>query len=431
MNILRRLGPCRTVSSILHAGPSTAVRLPRYHPRLYSTQFIPVQQLLQTKRGEPVPTEGADGERLDDDPFEEYLRDPVTSVEEAMAADEGQPTRRPKSPAFYTARAPYYDTIVSLRSAIGQARATLKTLNLLPLPDFAREALLPIVPFWKGIEEMSQEVGIKLNTTRYRRLCLVLNELNECLRIASTAGSTELADMLEKIVAMFERGDSAKQQFLSRGQHKVAPLDAFGRSYTMGRRKTSSARVWMIPTSKGTPLAPLPPAEDHEEEVEYPPENTPVQEPVSDFEAAQAAPKGKWDLELPLEEEASVVASPKDTPDLLPVKPIDVPITTILVNNLPLSQYFPNLSDRERVVYPLKVARVMGRFNIFTIARGGGTTGQTGAIAHAIAKGLIAHDENLYKALHKANLIKRDPRMVERKKTGLAKARKRYTWVKR
>ncbi|KAF9051165.1 hypothetical protein BDZ89DRAFT_1057028 [Hymenopellis radicata] len=415
MNILRRLGPCRTVSTLLQqAGPSTAVRLRRYHhhPRLHS-QFIPVQQLLpQTKTAEGQ----ADGPRWnDDDPFEDYLRDPVTSVEEAMAADEGQPSRRPKSAAFYTARAPYYDTIVSLRGAIGQARATLKTLHLLPLPDFAKAALLPIVPFWKGMEEMSQEVGIKLNTSRYRRLCVVLNELNECLRIASTAGSTELADMLERIVAMFERGDSAKQQFLARG-----------------KLKTSSARVWMIPTFKGTPLAPLPVEEEHveeDEEVEYPPENTPVQEPTSDFVAD--APKGRWDLELALEEETSIVASPENSPDLTPVTPVDVPMTTILVNNLPLSQYFPNLSDRERVVYPLKVARVMGRFNIFTIARGGGTTGQTGAIAHAIAKGLISHDENLYKALHKANLIKRDPRVVERKKTGHAKARKRYTWVKR
>ncbi|KAK0225920.1 ribosomal protein S9/S16-domain-containing protein [Armillaria fumosa] len=288
----------------------------------------------------------------------------------------------PESPSFYTGRAPYYDTMTSLQMALGQIRATLKTLQLLPLPPFARASLLPMPPLWKNLEEMSSEVGMKLNTTRYRRLLVVLNELHECLRIATTAGHTELADMIEQVVAMFERGESQKEEYMSRGKRTIAELDQFGRSYTLGRRKTSSARVWIIPR----------------------------------------------------------IASN--------VKPVDVPTTTILVNNLPLSQYFPKTVDRERVVYPLKVAGVLGKFNIFTIARGGGSTGQTGAIAHGIAKGLLAHDQELLTVLRKgessrfamhvlnssccpANLIKRDPRVVERKKTGLAKARKRYTWVKR
>lgn len=68
---------------------------------------------------------------------------------------------------------------------------------------------------------------------------------------------------------------------------------------------------------------------------------------------------------------------------------------------------------------------------MFIIVRGGGTTGQSGAIAHGIAKGVFAHDPETGTVLKRAKLLRRDPRMVERKKTGLAKARKAYTWVKR
>jgi len=82
-------------------------------------------------------------------------------------------------------------------------------------------------------------------------------------------------------------------------------------------------------------------------------------------------------------------------------------------------------------VRPLKLAGVLGAFNVFAIVRGGGTTGQAGALAHGIAQGIVAHVPEVDPILRKAKLMKRDPRMVERKKTGLAKARKRYTWVKR
>jgi small subunit ribosomal protein S9 len=105
--------------------------------------------------------------------------------------------------------------------------------------------------------------------------------------------------------------------------------------------------------------------------------------------------------------------------------------TTILVNNLPLNQFFPLPTDRERVTRPLKVAGALGKYNIFAIVRGGGSTGQSGALGHGIAKGIVAHEQELEVMFRRAKLTRRDPRMVERKKTGLAKARKRYAWVKR
>lgn len=95
------------------------------------------------------------------------------------------------------------------------------------------------------------------------------------------------------------------------------------------------------------------------------------------------------------------------------------------------------------MVRPLKVAGVLGGFNIFALVRGGGTSGQSGAVALGIAKALAAHEPGVEGILrkgdsiltflkseldlygHTAKLMRRDPRMVERKKTGPAKARKR------
>ncbi|KAJ3553641.1 hypothetical protein NM688_g3504 [Phlebia brevispora] len=112
-------------------------------------------------------------------------------------------------------------------------------------------------------------------------------------------------------------------------------------------------------------------------------------------------------------------------------KDIIVPTSTVLINNTPLNEYFTNIADRERVIRPFKVAGLLGAFNVFAIARGGGTTGQAGAVSLGVAKGLAAHVPDVEFILRKAKLMRRDPRMVERKKTGLAKARKAYTWVKR
>ena len=106
----------------------------------------------------------------------------------------------------------------------------------------------------------------------------------------------------------------------------------------------------------------------------------------------------------------------------------------------------PSINDRETVIRPLKVTGLIGAFNVFAIARGGGTTGQAGSVSLGIAKALAAHVPDVELILRKgpsafvfvpthcamrpdtvsftAKLLRRDPRMVERKKTNLVKARK-------
>ncbi|CAB4384635.1 unnamed protein product [Rhizophagus irregularis] len=103
----------------------------------------------------------------------------------------------------------------------------------------------------------------------------------------------------------------------------------------------------------------------------------------------------------------------------------------VIVNGKPIAEYFSLMKDRESILYPFQVTDLLGKYNVWTKVKGGGTTGQADAIAHGITKALIIHDSDLKPILRAANLVTRDTRVVERKKPGLAKARKRYTWVKR
>ncbi|CDR37761.1 CYFA0S01e16600g1_1 [Cyberlindnera fabianii] len=103
----------------------------------------------------------------------------------------------------------------------------------------------------------------------------------------------------------------------------------------------------------------------------------------------------------------------------------------ILVNNKSINQHFPELTHRQEILYPLQVVEAEADYNIFAIVHGGGPTGQAGAIAGAIAKGLVVHNPLLKPRLYKAGCMTRDHRRVERKKPGKVKSRKSPTWVKR
>ncbi|KIY74452.1 SSU ribosomal protein S9P [Cylindrobasidium torrendii FP15055 ss-10] len=290
---------------------------------------------------------------------------------------------RPETPGFYTGRDRYYDTLWKLRAACGSAKNTLKIMQLWPLPTFARASLVPLPAVWADLATMNQVGGMRINRTRYSTLLNVLAEMHELLRISISAGVQDIADTLESLMTMFEGSEQRKLAIANAGKVHQKTLDRFGRSYNVGRRKTSSARVWIIPTRLGTVTAPT--------------------------GADQFGGEGN-------------TASAAEPP---------IPTTTVLVNNLPLHHYFPNSLERERVTYPLRVAGVLGKYNIFALARGGGHTGQSGAIAHGIANGLTTHDIQLYRVLKKAGLLRRDPRQVERKKTNRPSARSGYRWTKR
>lgn len=102
----------------------------------------------------------------------------------------------------------------------------------------------------------------------------------------------------------------------------------------------------------------------------------------------------------------------------------------IMINGRTVPHYFGRKTAQMRVQRPLEIAN-MQNVDILVTVRGGGNTGQAGAISHGIARALVKHDETLRPVLRKAGLLTRDPRQVERKKPGLRKARKRPQYSKR
>ena len=103
----------------------------------------------------------------------------------------------------------------------------------------------------------------------------------------------------------------------------------------------------------------------------------------------------------------------------------------ITVNGRPLDVFFGRETARMIVRQPLAVAELEGKFDISASVRGGGTTGQAGAIRHGIARALMEYDESLRRPLRKAGFVTRDARAVERKKVGLRKARRATQYSKR
>lgn len=103
----------------------------------------------------------------------------------------------------------------------------------------------------------------------------------------------------------------------------------------------------------------------------------------------------------------------------------------IKVNNRPLDEYFGRETSRMIVLQPLQVADAEAKFDVMVFVKGGGNTGQAGAIRHGITRALIEYDESLRSPLRRAGYVTRDAREVERKKVGLHKARKRPQYSKR
>lgn len=103
----------------------------------------------------------------------------------------------------------------------------------------------------------------------------------------------------------------------------------------------------------------------------------------------------------------------------------------IHVNKRPLDVYFGRETSRMIVRQPLELTEMTEKFDVYITVTGGGANGQAGAIRHGITRALIEYDENLRKPLRAAGYVTRDARMVERKKVGLHKARKRPQYSKR
>ena len=103
----------------------------------------------------------------------------------------------------------------------------------------------------------------------------------------------------------------------------------------------------------------------------------------------------------------------------------------ITINTKTIEDYFGRKTDQMVSRQPLQCVDMESNFDVNVIVKGGGPSGQAGAIRHGLTRALMAYDETLRPALRKAGFVTRDSRIVERKKVGLHKARKRPQYSKR
>ena len=103
----------------------------------------------------------------------------------------------------------------------------------------------------------------------------------------------------------------------------------------------------------------------------------------------------------------------------------------ITINTKTIEDYFGRKTDQMVSRQPLQCVDMESNFDVNVIVKGGGPSGQAGAIRHGLTRALMVYDEALRPALRKAGFVTRDSRIVERKKVGLHKARKRPQYSKR
>ena len=103
----------------------------------------------------------------------------------------------------------------------------------------------------------------------------------------------------------------------------------------------------------------------------------------------------------------------------------------VAVNHREFEEYFNDEALRNYLLQPLKIVALEGTYDVRAFVKGGGISGQAGAIRHALARALVAADASLRKALKDQGCMTRDPRMKERKKPGQPGARRRFQFSKR
>jgi len=103
----------------------------------------------------------------------------------------------------------------------------------------------------------------------------------------------------------------------------------------------------------------------------------------------------------------------------------------ITINKKDIEDFFDYESLKREIRRPFEITGMVGRFDVIATVKGGGFTGQAGALRHGISRALVRSDAELRSALKKAGFLTRDPRMKERKKYGLKKARKASQFSKR
>ena len=230
---------------------------------------------------------------------------------------------KPNNNYYFTGRPLYESSLSNLRSLL--LKSQRKISLSLALPTNKLNSLKNSnndnkkIYRWLSQVDIENKLQTNLKASEYKSLVSLLNSITNLLPAAKLGGS-QTANVVDDIELTIRNFEPPGGREISLSERKPVQIDSYGRSYTLGRRKNSSARVWLIP---------IPKIEDS-------------------------------------------------------FKPSE-----ILVNNKPLVSFFSRVHDRELITLPLRLTGQLTNFNIFTLVRGGGTSGQAGAVAHGIAKGLL------------------------------------------
>ncbi|CAO1631105.1 unnamed protein product [Sympodiomycopsis kandeliae] len=367
------------------------------------------------------------------------LRPIPTAAEILSGVESGAhipPSRiKPAVAEYYTGRPKYVKFLIDLEDVTRQCRRALESMYVLEqngpppsqkevaaavgLPSTGRRAVrLASASMWISKDKMSSSMGVVLKASQYRAVADGLTTLAKYAPLANyylgqNSTNEQHAKIVERVNKMLDeyRKDTSVNASMKTFFTSKTGVDEEGRIWAKGGRKNGKALVYIAPVMEGT-------------------------------------------------EDQSVV-----------------PLGQVMVNKHSMSEYFSQIKHREAILHPLRLTHLLGQFNIFAITSGGGQSGQSGAISHGVAKAILRYYEEMEaskilqleeysesnsnsdsdsgesdpelmriikekedaenisnsvrRLLSKDGVLKRDPRMVERKKTGKAKARTAYTWVKR
>jgi small subunit ribosomal protein S9 len=243
----------------------------------------------------------------------------------------------------------YENALLELQSLVAKSQAALRKQHIYPLPPSL--AIPTPRASWLSALDLSGNMATHLKTAQYRRITSLLNELATLREIARRGEQAEVMATIGETLRAYERPEAAGSA--AAGSRPDGKIDNYGRSVSVGKRKESSARVWMIRTK-----------------------------PV---EVGQKTDESTTSLEAWRKIEGENV----------------VPQTEVLINSRPIHKHFPRPADRELIMRPLRLTGLIGHYNIFALTSGGGTTGQAGAVALGVARGLATHRPELREILQK------------------------------
>ena len=239
---------------------------------------------------------------------------------------------RPAYPVFFTGKIPLVTEMNSLAQLLKTTQSELRESHLFPLPKTL--SLPPPPPIrWKARQEMTDIFGEVIRHGQHKRMGEMLSELYRAGYLARLGGNSELASRISVALRKFSKSEVK----MERDNKKEVGLDSLGRANGSGRRKTATARVWLVPSRSAAPFI-----------------DGPAQAEGKNVERAEPLPFGG-----------------------------------VLVNQLPMAKYFGKVQDRAAVLRPLRLAGLLGAYNIHALVQGGGSSGQSQAVALALARAIV------------------------------------------